>query len=488
MSVFESACLVSEYSYHISGLRTAKLHRHCQKYFYSMDVMEAARCICNSILYSTHLSSKDRFREYIKSEISNLSTSEYSSSMVKHSSDGVFIIKSCTDDSCNIKDEAYLCLTYLNNLRRCTPFFRYCFDYINCSPILSNSNKVSVCPTDGTGYGIFEIVEGITMETFLEMCTFEEFMKVFIIVCLSLRMTKNIELTLYNCITDNIMIRMLDEELMFIFNIDGKPIQISSSFIPVIMNYDKARYLNSNKEVIYADNEEYSEFYDINSYLTSCIIFLNQKESDIPKKLSSVRKCLSGTFDNLIKTCFKCVGRMTVGRLPLYNKRTSEELNELGMSTYGSDLSFLEYYDLLSHSPEDARKNFNLELAFIKEQEFIESLKEELKFKIEIEKIKPSRVTSYNYFILFKKRLICFLMYLNAFHRLKLHHKIGVELTNSEYYDHIQELIQEHREWINLMKERVNEVQLTLEDIETQFEWYSYGIQLVKLAIENEEI
>lgn len=501
MSEFKSTCAVSEYSYHLSGLRTDKLYRHCQKYFYSVDVMEAARCICNAITTSTHLSSKDRFREYIKSEISNLSNSEYSSSLVKHSSDGVFIIKSCSDGSCDLLKEADLCFRYLNRLRQITPVFRYMFDYIDCSPILTNSSKVAICPMNGPGYCMMEIVEGISFRNFIEICTFEEFMKVYIMMILSFRLTKDIELTLYNCTEENIMVRMLDEEMMFIFNIDGKPINISSACIPTIMNYEKARYIRTNEygevEICATEYIEYVELEDAVSLIKSAYKLIGTYNRSLIEKINLLLEWFMSSeeknLDRLIKFCFSLAGKMSKGVLPFYKNKMSEELTALGMTSYGKKLSFIEYYDLKDHSPDIARNNFNIDEAFSKEVELIESLKEELRFKIEIENLKQSRLSSHNYFILFKRRAICFMIYLNSYHRLKLHYKIGTEILqeyskDSSYYREIEAIIEDHREWITQMKVKVLEIQNIINFLNDIFDWYSYGINMLKLAIENEEI
>lgn len=512
-------CNISEYSQHLSGLRIEKMIEHLRKYFFSPNVMQAAKCICSALTATTILSSKDRFREYIKASISNLDSAEYSAS-INIISDGVFIIKSCSDEQQkDLFKEGRLGLEFLNDLRMITPCFRYVFSYLDCSPIVNDNSSIAICLTDGPGYCIVEKIDGLSMEEFLGFCTFEEFMKVYIMMLLSLNCTMIIKLMLNNCKCNNIQLRVLETEMMVNFNVEGKIYSISSKYIPVVMDTTMSNYILDDS----IDEEvDYIELYDAYCLFTDSYRIINDYRRDftssltplfnwfsikttkgIIAKISKIYLLCKNNNNRCIKTlidfCYSNSGILSDGEFLKYNKKFSTELIDLGMTDYGDDLSFIEYYDLKNKKPEQAISHFKFLKSFEREIDIIARMKEHLIIKIEIEKISVTRMGTSNYIVNFKRRSSAFIVYLSTFHRVKLHSKIGREIVKdynkkfTNFYDDLDIIIEEHRIWLLKMKNRMIEIQEcvnNLDDINLTecLEWYKQGVNLLVLALQNEDI
>jgi hypothetical protein len=481
--------------------------------------MEAAKCVANSLLEQTVLSSQDRFREYIKSNISNLDTSEYNMSFSNKNTtlldDGVFIIKSCSENNkCELMKESRLGLEFLNGLRQITPCFRYIFGYINCSPIISDSSSLIICPTDGPGYCIVEKIEGISLSDFINLCTFKEYMKVLILLLLSLNCTKGIKLTIHQC--NNVKIRVLDEEMMFNFNVNDKLMSISSKYIPVIMDFSYSSYDIDNDEIcdyveLYDGYCFFAESYKIvkdfnKTFLNELTPLLNwfglQSRKSVMfnylKFISLYKNDRVKSLDEFIKKCYTVAGELSQGIVKHQNVRFNTELSELGMNSYSNHLSFIEYYDLKYKNAEQASKHFDFTTSFSTEIDIISRIREQLNFKTDIEELTVDRMYTVNYLCNFKKRANAFLVYLSNFHRLKLHVKIGKEILAEHnpdflnFYDGFDRSIQNYKIWILKMKEKIMAIDTLLQTISDDnlncFKWYKYGINLLVNAINNENI
>lgn len=497
-------CDLSKIQFHLSGLRSDKLHEHCQKYFNSQEVMEAVKHICNAIVKSTHLSSNDRFREYIRSEISNLSETEFDSATIRHSTDGVFVIKSYPEHEEDLEREKYLCDNYLNHFRGITPIFRYFFGTVNCSPVLSDGNKINVCPSEGSNQCIIELIEGITYKQFIKSCNFDEFIRMFILLIISLNETKYFQLTLHNCDGDNIMIRDLEEPIIFNIETDKENYKIVSRFIPIIMNYDKARYIKTNGKINYYSEKlkHYDELEDAFNLIKNTV----ELAKDINRPLYDNIKLILNWFKNstnltkLIDFCYSLKGRDSeLGYSGPVSKQLCDELNYLGMLSYGDKLSFIEYYDLKDYDHKNAINNFDYNEALIKEKNLLEKLMDDLEHKVEIDLFDLDRLTNPVYFKRFKLNASDFLIYLGLYHRLKLHYDVGMEIIeefknkdlslyikNKKYYDIVKEFLESHRTSLLKSNSRIDRNIEDLDEIENTVNWYEQGIILLKTAIERE--
>lgn len=529
-------CNRGKYTLHLSGLNSDKLREHLLDFFYSHDVMESAKCIANCMLVDTSLSGKDRFREYIVSSVKTLINDEYSVSLNKYreNSDGIFIIKSCQEQclESDLAREAELGIDYLNNLRRITPFFRYVFDYVDCSPVLNVTSSITICPSEGEGYCILEPLVGINLRDFLMNCNLEKFIKMYVFVLLSLKTTQDIELMLFNCDVDNIVLRQIDREYVFNFDYDENTHhRISLKDIPSLVNYEDAKFrkddgsisMSSNYEV--RNSEEYNDLYDAHTLFVSCystlkrhrnvefmdeLIFLldwfgiktkgNLRTKYYQMKHRSDER-LEYSLSGLIELCFQrypFLNKVT-GILPPPTNRLNREMKELGMEDYGDNLTFIEYYELKKSKPEEADKHFDFEEAYQYEDSMMVRFIDAMQFKIEIEPIIFKKAFSVHYLALYKKRCQAFLVYLNSYHRLRLHSKVGREIikdfdpSKQIVYDKIDEFLAEHYEWLETMKERVKQIHQSVNDeqrkneINNDYSTYLRMISLVKTSIDVEE-
>ena len=83
--------------------------------------------------------------------------------------------------------------------------------------------------------------------------------------------------------------------------------------------------------------------------------------------------------------------------------------------------------------------------------------------------------------------------YLNAYHRFNLHRNIGREIFEEyggdlSYYDNLDKFIESHKEWLVQMKKNINDISVNFTETREGYEWYSYGIFLLKAAVESEGI
>lgn len=534
LKAIQPTCNVSYYEQHLSGLHLDIIKYHLEKFSYSYEVMDAARCIANCLTYEKGMmSQKERFREFVVSllETTNIDSyhHEYCASFEKftYHSDGIFSIKSCAEgDDRSIYREALLCLGILNKFRHNFHTFKFVFDTIPCSPVVDFNGEFSVCTTDGSGYLICENVPELSLHDFLEDCTLEQFIKIYFIIILSLKEAFDVcNLTVYNLIPTNIKLKQTDVKT---YMIGGYCVE--SEFIPIIHDLNMAYFTYQGEHFFSRENAYTSEclrtdkpfpMYDCFKLAMSSaysLKVLNNENVDLTKVLKYFGLNKSTKIQSNFIKIERLFGRDHAENLNSfisYLIRTfkidtnnylemqfrpsiSDELKVFGLNGFG-DLNFIHFYDLYNRNPRQAKNNFNLDDQYPKEIETINEIKNKLVPMISIDTFARNRAfktTAYKENL--KRRFYRFLIYFNYFMSYKLHYEAMIFVYNLLIEDKIEsninhqtmfneimamkanleknaENILHTKEIVKIDCDRVKQPVVELGD----FAWYEYGYNLL---------
>jgi hypothetical protein len=527
-------CDIDIYTKYLSGLRTDILSNQLNKNFMSQSLMESVRCISMIIDRDSDLfSMNERMREYIRSCVNkkDQDENEYSASVARYNvnSDGIFIIKSCENKETNeTLREAALGLCILNDFRKITPVFRYIFDYVRCSPIVSSGKgEFAICSSNsGDGYIITEKIDSVTFREFAQLATLEDYIKMFTILCMSLKLVQSSNrVTFYNINSNSVIIRPCDHTTLN-FDYKGKIIKIESEFIPVISQTDLAYFqlgtkINHSKNNLYelGVTDKFNEIIDVFHFLISSIITLKDEKNIIWESLMDLLipfgilnyKSLLDTSKNLFK--FNNLSVSMIQFIDILLKFSQKhnitlcchdnykidlpiprELESLGLSKPADQLSFFEYFELLDISPKLAAKHFNVIPAFEVEKKVLLPLINILKDKIEINVIELKSSSRYKdvYFLLrVKNKCNDFILYLNAYHRLKIHFIIGIEMISYAINITKEKMVDYYKKLERLLNDTKSSILITKANIEMELnnvgyiksDSYHHSLQCVNDAI-----
>lgn len=530
----EKACIPNEYIHLLSSLRIDVLSEHTNNFFFSYDVMEALRCISNCLTSydNNFLSKEERFREYIVSLLENKNKKEYSVS-IKTYTDGIFSIKSCTDksDEISLFREAILGNAYLNILRKKIPTFRYYFDIIECSPIISLNEEYAICATSGNGYLICEKLPDVYLSDIIKDLSIDEFIKIYLIILLSLREAHKIcKLTVYNLIPEIISIR--NKEISMVFEHNQSSFSISTDKIPVISNFDMAYFEHQNQKIYnqsFAEEfnlfNEFFPIYDAFKLLCTSLIIFRKNNINISRLLKLLKffglksyeemiekyqaksfgltrgKIFFDIFDEFINYViveFRIRRETNLTQLAYPSKNLLDELNILGLSEE-QQLSFVTFYDNCENHIDYCLRNFSIFEAFNDEKIFIDKNLMKLRSGFFMEKFNSDKAFSgIIYLNNIKKRIHKLIISLNIFNRLKLRYKIGIFMIDtfqesydlkemSEYYEKLGTSLIYYIRNIERIKDIITEdiKELTDYQYDSIYGWYLFGYNLLFCVIEE---
>lgn len=535
----EKACVLNDYIHLLSNLRIEVLSEHINNYFFSYDVMEALRCISNCLTSydNTFLSREERFREYIVSLLETKNKKEFSISINTYT-DGIFSIKSCTEktDEYSLYREAILGNGCLNILRKKMPTFRYYFDVIECSPIISMNDEYAVCVSSGNGYLICEKLPDIYLSDIIKDLTIDEFIKIYLIILLSIREAHKVcKLTVYNLIPEIISIR--NSEISIVFDFNQTNFAISTNKIPVISNFDMA-YFEYQGQKIYNETfaDEFNMFsesfpiYDAFKLLCTSLVHFHEKGINITRLIKLLKffgiksydEMISkyrvksfalnkyeifsqfGTIDifdefvNYIIVEFRIRRETNLHQLIYPSKNLIDELNILGLKESDSQLSFIHFYDNCENYPDFCINNFSIFERFEDEKQFIEKNFAKLRTGFFMEKFNSEKALRTLYLNNIKTRIHRLIISLNIFNRLKLRYKIGIfmietfeqlyDLTQmSEYYEKMGTSLLYYIRNIERIKDIITEdmKDITEYQYDSVFGWYFFGYNILLYVIND---
>src|SRR5579871_2156305 len=190
------------------------------KQFYNIDVVKAAVCAVDSILFTPPsevggLSMNDKVHLYFRriKQIGGESVEGYASSISFGMVDNAFVLKAPrnpNDD--NLAHEAIVGMFGTNQLRAEIPNFAYIFGYMRCSPPLFDQKRpVTYCTNNSNSvtYVVYENVkDGISFEQFCKDASPQQFLEQYMSVVYSLKKAHSVcDFTHYDLHGGNVIVR-----------------------------------------------------------------------------------------------------------------------------------------------------------------------------------------------------------------------------------------------------------------------------------------
>jgi len=183
---------------------------------YDYNLLEAVRCLFSSVFVvsSNKVPKNQRIKQLIDGlkRIGTESAFGYALSATVNNIPGLFIIKSSKDPTQDdLLHELFVGTFGTNKLRKIIPNFSYIFGGFKCSPPIIKDKKVITWCNNGksVNYVVYEnIFPSVPMKKYIETCTTQEFMSVFLQLLFSIKIAYDaIEFTHYDLHTDNVLIR-----------------------------------------------------------------------------------------------------------------------------------------------------------------------------------------------------------------------------------------------------------------------------------------
>ena len=214
--------------------------------FYDNGVMNIMKCFINSIILTNNgYSINERITNYFTNlkQIGAQSANGVALSASLNNENNFFVIKAPQnpDDASALIHECFVGLNGTNSLRAEIPNFAYIYGFVNCSaPIIKNKEVISWCMDSKNAnvtYAIYEkINNSISLATYIETCTAEDFMKIYLQILYALKIAeRKIGFTHYDLHYENILLRKIDRDNFFI-KYDNIYLD-SNSYVATIIDY-----------------------------------------------------------------------------------------------------------------------------------------------------------------------------------------------------------------------------------------------------------
>jgi hypothetical protein len=205
-----------------------------------------------------------------------------------------------------LEHELFISLYCLNPLRQETVSFVYTYCPVNATPLIITNNDVQSFAqreTNGYYYLIYENIEGVKLFRFIQSCTFEEFLTIYLLVILNLEIANDrFSFTHYNLISDNVMIKQLSKPTQIRF---GRGV-FRTTLIPIIIDFSKSyvKYRGEifstfeyfDKGVDYLSPNFISDSYQL---LMSCLDLMKNSNPAVYKEAFYVRSFFLKNYQDI---------------------------------------------------------------------------------------------------------------------------------------------------------------------------------------------
>lgn len=256
---------------------------------YNEEAINSTACVINSVVYTSNitnksLSSSERARRYFNNlhQIGEPSVEGYA--MIGDLGDNMdperlgkqlFVLKAPRKpENDNLTHEVIVGVYGVNQLRSSVLNFSTVYGGLRCSPpvIDEDSKKVlTFCSSekDLVTYALYEnIAPADTAKKFLETCSVQEFLNMYLQIVYALRLAKDVcDFTHYDLHSSNVLIRKLDKEYELVYETEKGVEYIRSNFVASIIDYGYSH--------IKYDENHYGKFglYRVSTFMTTSWIF-----------------------------------------------------------------------------------------------------------------------------------------------------------------------------------------------------------------------
>jgi hypothetical protein len=320
----------------------------------SNDVLKATACTIQAAVYLSPFSIGDKYLNLkIKNYIKDLRTIGAQSvngyafiANLKNGSD-FFVVKTSKyiENDSELIHELVVGLYGTNNLRAKIPNFAYVYGGFKCSPpYIDKNGKVTSWCTSNKGkqnYIMYEnINNSVTTSSFLETCSGEEFVNIYLQILYSLRTAqKDIDFTHYDLHYDNVLIKSTEGNKLNVIKYDTENGEeyITTNHVAIIIDYGYSHIKHENIHLgfnalkyIGISADESWIFYDLYKFLLfSMEIAKKYKNKDVFKAGRILFKFFntSERLENAIK-----IQRENLYSFPKFDK--TKQLNIDDFSNY----------------------------------------------------------------------------------------------------------------------------------------------------------
>ena len=400
----------------LPSLKSAELKKQLNEQFYNADVMLAAICVVDSIIYtSPYIGGSslhtERIRKWIQQlrQIGDPSVEGIAMIANFNQTSDMFILKVAQNPASDtLPHELLIGLWGTNNLRALVPNFMYVFGGFRClPPIIENKNVVSWCSTSGTAkdvtYVIYEnIAPAVAFNQYVRTSSAEAFISGYCQVMYALRTAHNIvDYTHFDLHPGNVLMRTIKHDGPT-FEIPyetekGKTEYLSATVIATIIDFGFGHIQVNGRHYGKFEYEVYSILpdqsfilYDAYRLLLGCALeaysakniavvnvirpivrFFNVYETleeiltnqhKVGYALPAISQVLNIKFDDYLSFIRSSV------KVPFYNGtdanllqcgdeclRFSASIDKLGLNTYRAPTNIFDFYDAWITNP--SRKN-----------------------------------------------------------------------------------------------------------------------------------